>query len=150
VGPDPTNRGKPGSKRHVITDRPGIPLAALLHDANRHDSRLFERLLDAVPPIRRSAGQRRTRPRKLHADNASDLPRCRQALRARRIMARIARKGHDSRTRLGRHRWVIARTMAWLKQYRRLTLRYERRDDIHPAFLSLGCALICGKFLQHA
>jgi hypothetical protein len=38
---------------------------------------------------------------------------------------------------------VVERTLAWLNQFRRLTVRYERRQDIHEAFLSLGCALIC-------
>ena len=148
MGPNPTDRGKAGSKRHVITDRNGIPLAALLSEATRHDSICFESLLDAVPAIRTPAGQRRKRPAKLHADKAYDIPRCRQALKRRRIANRIARKGVDSRARLGRHRWVMERTMAWFSQFRRLTIRYERRDDIHQAFLSLGCALICWNFLQ--
>ena len=148
MGPNPTDRGKGGSKRHIITDRTGIPLASLLSEATRHDSVFFEQLLDAVPAIRTPAGQRRTRPHKLHADKAYDIPRCHQALRQRRITDRIARKRRDSSERLGRHRWVIERTMAWLSQYRRLTIRYERREDIHQAFLSLGCALICWNFLQ--
>lgn len=62
--------------------------------------------------------------------------------------AGIARKGVDSSTRLGRHRWVVERTLAWLGQFRRLTIRYERRDDIHEAFLSLGCALICFRSVE--
>jgi transposase len=61
---------------------------------------------------------------------------------------RIARKGTDSSARLGRHRWVIERTLAWLGQFRRLTIRYERRQDIHDAFLSLGCSLLCFNAIQ--
>ena len=61
----------------------------------------------------------------------------------RHIKVRIARKGIDSSQRLGRHRWVVERTLAWLNRFRRLTVRYERRADIHQAFLTLGCALIC-------
>ena len=49
----------------------------------------------------------------------------------------------DSSQRLGRHRWVVVRTFSWLNQFRRLPIRYERRADIHHAFLTLGCALIC-------
>ncbi len=79
----------------------------------------------------------------MHADKAYDIPRCRRFLHRRRIRVRIARKGVDSSERLGRHRWVVERTLAWLGQFRRLTIRYERRDDIHQAFLSLGCARIC-------
>jgi transposase len=104
---------------------------------------VFDDLLDAVPPIKRPSGQRRRRPAKLHADKAYDFPRCRAALRRRHISGRIARRGIDSSARLGRHRWVVERTLAWLTRYRRLTIRYERRADIHQAFLTLGCALIC-------
>ncbi len=88
-------------------------------------------------------GRRRKRPAKGHADKAYDIPRCRLALRRRHIGVRIARKRIDSSERLGRHRWVVERTFAWLNRYRRLIIRYERRADIHHAFLTLGCALIC-------
>jgi transposase len=130
-------------------DRGGIPLASLLSGANRHDSVVFEDLLDAVPPIRQPNGRRRKRPAKLYADKAYDIPRCRQALRRRHIQVRIARKGIDSSQRLGRHRWVIERTLAWLNRCRRLTIRYERRADIHQAFLTLGCCLICFNALHN-
>ena len=122
-------------------------MAKLLTGANRHDSAVFEELLDAVPPIKQPNGRWRKRPDKVHADKAYDIPRCRQALSQRHIRIRIARKGRDSSARLGRHRWVVERTLAWLSQHRRLTLRYERRADIHDAFLTLGCALICFKAL---
>ena len=72
----------------------------------------------------------------------------RQALRKRGIIPRIARRGIESSERLGRHRWRVERTLSWLHRYRRLRIRYEQRDDIHQAFLSLGCALICFKQLQ--
>ncbi len=126
-----------------MVDRRGTPLATLLTGANRHDSVPFAELVDAIPPIKRPSGQRRRRPAKLHADKAYDARRCRTALTRRRIKVRIARKGVDSSARLGRHRWVVERTFAWLDQFRRLTIRYERRHDIHDAFLSLGCSLIC-------
>jgi transposase len=126
-----------------VVERAGIPLAKLLSGANRHDSVVFEDLLDAIPLIKTPAGRRRKRPDKGHADKAYDIPRCRQALTRRHIRVRIARKGIDSSQRLGRHRWVVERTLAWLNRYRRLTVRYERRADIHDAFLTLGCCLIC-------
>ncbi len=127
----------------MVVDRRGTPLAVRLIGANRHDSVPFAALVDAIPPIKRPSGQRRTRPAKLHADKAYDMPRCRTALTRRRIKVRIARKGVESRTRLGRHRWVVERTMAWFNQFRRLAIRYERRHDIHHAFVSLACSLVC-------
>jgi len=131
-----------------VVDRRGTPLAALLTGANRHDSVPFEDLLDAIPPIRRPSGQRRRRPAKLHADKAYDGRACRAALSRRHIKVRIARKGVESSQRLGRHRWVVERTFAWLDQLRRLRVRDERRRDIHDAFLSLGCSLICCNAIQ--
>ena len=126
-----------------MVERQGIPLAVALTGANTHDSVVFEALVASIPPIKRPRGRPRKRPAKLHADKAYDSPRCRRALRARGIRCRIARRGVESREKLGRHRWVVERTLAWLAKYRRLTIRYERRADIHLAFLHLGCALIC-------
>ena len=68
----------------------------LLTGANRHESVVFEALLDAIPPIKQPNGRRRKRPAKLHADKAYDIPRCRRALSQRHIKVRIARKGIDS------------------------------------------------------
>ena len=95
------------------------------------------------------SGRPRQRPAKLHADKGYDYPRCRRYLRQRGIGCRIARRGIESKDKLGRYRWVVERTFAWLNRVRRLTIRYERRADIHLAFLDLGCALICLRFLQH-
>jgi len=108
---------------------------------------VLEDLLDAIPPIKTPAGRRRKRPDKGHGDKGYDYPRCRSALSQRHITVRIARKGIDSSQRLGRHRWVVERTLAWLNHFRRLRVRDERRGDIHQAFLTLGCALICFKAL---
>ena len=116
--------------------------------ANVHDSVLFETVIDAIEPIRRPRGRPRQRPAKLHADKGYDYPRCRRALRRRGITPRIARRGIESSEKLGRHRWVVERTLAWLNRFRRLIVRYERRVDIHEAFLDLGCALICFNALQ--
>ena len=126
-----------------MVDRRGIPLAIGLTAANRPDQTVFEALLESVAPIKRPRGRPRRRPGKLHADKGYDERRCRAYLRRHGIAARIARKGVEGSTRLGRHRWVAERTLAWLARYRRLTIRYERREDIHQALLDLGCALIC-------
>ena len=147
VGKNPSDRGKLGSKRHLVADRKGIPLAVVLTAANVHDSKVFEELLDAIKPIKCPRGGPRNRPDKVHADKGYDAKKCRQALRKRGIKGRIARKGKDSSERLGRHRWVVERTLAWLARYRRLAVRYERRADIHEALLHLGCALICLNYL---
>jgi transposase len=99
--------------------------------------------LDAIPPLRSGRrGRPRRRPGKLHADKAFDHRRCRRECRERGIIPRIARRGIERSDRLGRHRWVVERTLAWLARCRRLVVRYERRTDIHMAFTTLACALV--------
>src|SRR5215211_150695 len=148
TGPNPTDRGKPGSKHLVLVERQGIPLAEELTAANVPDGCRCTTLVDAVMPIRQPRGRSRRRPGKFHADKASDSARCRAALRRRGIAPRIARKGVESSDHLGRFRWVAERTLAWLAQFRRLVIRYERLPEIHAAFLCLGCSLICLNFLS--
>jgi transposase len=124
-----------------------VPLAVLTSAANVHDSKLFEPLLESIPPVQGPWGRPRTRPTKLHADKGYDFPRCRAYLRRYSIACRIARRGVESSEKLGRHRWVVERTLAWLDRFRRLTVRYERRADIHDGFLKLACALVVWKFV---
>ena len=113
TGPNPTDLGKPGSKRHVPVDGRGIPPAFTLTGANVHDGGAFEEVVDGVPPVRQPGrGRPRERPAKLHGDEAYDRPRCRRALRRRKIGDRSARRGVDSGTRLGRCRRVVERTLA--------------------------------------
>lgn len=153
TGPNPTDRGKAGSKYHVLVDQQGVPLASCLSAANVHDSQLLESLVDAVPPIWRPVGEPgrpRRRPGKLHADKGYDFPVLRQALRRRGVVPRIATRGIESRERLGRHRWTVERTLAWLLAFRRLTVRYDRQAAAVEAFLHLACALIYLRFLCRA
>jgi hypothetical protein len=117
TGPNPTDRGKAGSKDHLLVDRGGIPLAVGLSAANTHDSLLLEPMVDAVPAVKDPRGRRgrpRRRPAGLHADKGYDYPRCRQALRRRGMTPRIARRGIESSGTLGRHRYVVERSLAWL------------------------------------
>jgi transposase len=133
-----------------VVDRAGIPLAAGLTGAERPDATVFEALVASIPAIRQANGRRRKRPAKRHADKGYDVRRCRRFLARRGIGVRIARQGVEDKARLGRHRWVVERTMAWFNHFRRLAIRYERREDIHQALLDLGCALICFHRLQEA
>jgi transposase len=126
-----------------VVDREGTPLGVRLSPANRHDSIMLAATLDAVPGVRHGRGRPRRRPKKLHADKAYDHRRCRKECRARSIAPRIARRGVETSETLGRHRWVVERTLAWLNRFRRLAIRYERRADIHLALTTRACALIC-------
>jgi transposase len=103
--------------------------------------------VQAIPAIRSKRGPRRRRPGKLHADQGYDYEHLRTWLRRRRITPRIARRGIESSEKLGRHRWVIERSLAWLTGYRRLTLRYERSARLFAAFLTMAATLTCYKKL---
>jgi len=116
--------------------------------ANVHDSRMCLEVVDAIEPVRGRRGRPRKRPTKLYADKAYDSRALREELRRRGITPRIARRGVESSERLGCYRWVVERTISWLNRFRRLRIRYERRADIHLAFLHIGCALICWNFIH--
>ena len=149
TGPNPVDRGRPGTKHHLLVEAQGLPLACAVSAANRNDCKLLQPLLDAVVPVRSGRpGRPRKRPAKLHADKAYDYAFCRRACRARGIKPRMARRSIDSSQRLGQHRWVVERTFAWLARLRRLLVRWERRSDIHFAFLCLGCSLVCWSYLR--
>ena len=104
--------------------------------------------MDAIPPVRGKRGRPRRRPRRLLGDGAYHSRRHRRELRARRISAAFSRPKQPHGSGLGKQRWVVERTIAWLHQYRRLRVRYERRADIHEAFLQIAGCLICLKLLQ--
>ena len=76
-----------------------------------------------------------------------DAEAIRQGLRERGIVPLLAMRDTEHGSGLGRWRWVVERSFAWLNQFRRLRIRYEKRADIHEAFLALACILICWKFL---
>jgi transposase len=100
-------------------------------------------LLDAVPPIRGLRGRPRRKPRHLYADRGYDFDKYRRLLWKRGIKPMIARRGVAHGSGLGKVRWVVERAFAWLHQFKRLRIRYERRADLHQGLLELACSLIC-------
>ena len=147
TGPNPTDRAKLGSKRHLICDGRGVPLAIQLTGANRNDSQQALTLVDAIPPLQGMRGRPRHRPDYVLGDRGYDSKSIRQGLHGRGILPLLAMRNTEHGSGLGRWRWVVERTFAWLNQFRRLRVRYEKRADIHEALLALGCILICWRFL---
>lgn len=135
------DRGKSGSKIHVLSDRAGIPLSVGISAANTNDAQALRPLVKAIPAVRSRRGPRRRKPAKLHADKAYDGAEMREWVRDRGIGVRIARKGIEPSDRLGRHRWVIERTISWMTGYHRLNIRYDRKASHFLAFLTLGATL---------
>ena len=147
TGPNPTDRGKAGSKHHVVTDAHDIPLATKVTAANEYDVNQLLPLVASIPPVGGKPGPQRRRPERLHGDRAYDSAGHRRVLRWLGIIPVLARRRSEHGSGLGMYRWVVERTLSWLHQYRRLRIRYERRADIHQAFLDIGCLLICYKCL---
>jgi transposase len=127
----------------VITDGAGVPLAVTLTGGNRNDVTQLMPLIHAVPPVRGRRGRPRRRPLSLYADRGYDHDKYRKLVRDNGITPHIARRGEAHGSGLGTHRWVVEQTIALLHWFRRLRTRWEVRDDIHEAFLSLACAIIC-------
>jgi len=149
TGPNPTDRRKAGSKHHILTDAQGIPLASIVTGANANDVTQLLPLVQAIPPIRGKPGRPRQRPKALQGDRGYDSEPHRRLLRALAIEPIIAKRNTEHGSGLGKTRWVVERSIAWLHQFRRLKIRYERLDYLHEAFLTLGCVLICWNFLKH-
>ena len=144
TGPNPTDRGKNGSKRHLIVDGHGTPLAVEHTAANVHESEMAIALIDGIPSIKQPRGRPRKRPDEVLADRAYDAEaKIRQPLRQRKVTPLIAKRRTEHGSGLGKYRYVVEAAFAWLFNQRRLRVRYEKRDDIHQAFLIIGCLLIC-------
>ena len=131
----------------MLSEAQGVPLAVGVSAASVHDSHALQPLVKAIPAIRSRRGPRRRRPGKLRGDKACHSAGTIAWLRGRGIASRIARPGIEPAERLGRHRWKIERSIAWLFGYRRLTVRYERKGSHFLAFLGLAAILTCYKKL---
>jgi transposase len=143
VGANPVDRGKAGSKLHLVGDGDGLPLTAAVTAANVNDTTTFRAPLDDVPAVLTPSGRRRTRPDKVYGDKADDSAANRAWLRRRGIRPRIARRGIDSSARLGRHRWKVERSLPWLNCFRRPQVRWERDAGRFSAFVLVACAVVC-------
>ena len=145
TGASPVDRSRAGSKHHLLVDAAGIPLAVTLTGGNRNDVTQLLPLLDRLhaKPVRGKPGRPRQKPDVVLADRGYDHDKYRRLLWARGIKPIIARRGTTHGSGLGRWRWVVERGFAHLHNFRRLRTRYERRADIHQAFLTLACSILC-------
>ena len=134
----------------MITEAHGIPLAVSLTGSNRNDVTQLMPLIEAIPPVHGRRSRPRRRPEKVYADRGYDHDKYRSKAREKGITPVIARRATEHGSGLGVHRWVIEQSIALLHWFRRLRIRWEIRDDIHEAFLSLACAIICWRRLASA
>jgi transposase len=144
------DRARTGSKHHLLVDANGIPLAVSLTGGNRNDVTQLIPLIEDLHsrPVAGKLGRPRQKPDRVLADRGYDHDKYRRLLRALGITPVIARRGTANGSGLGRQRWVVERGFAHLHNFRRLRIRYERDPDMHTAFLTLACAILCWRRLQ--
>jgi transposase len=133
----------------MVTDANGIPLVVRLTGANRHDITQLLPLVNSIPPIAGKVGRPLRHPVSVLGDRGYDSEPHRQELRQKGILPVLAKRYTENGSGLGVYRWVVERSLSWLHQNRRLRMRYEKRDDIHNAFLTIACIKICWNHLSN-
>ncbi|MCD9904397.1 IS5 family transposase [Streptomyces sp. MT29] len=144
------DRRKTGSKHHLICDGRGTPLKVINTAANVNDVTQTLALVDGIPPVAGRPGRPRRRPDALLGDKGYDSNPNRDELRKRRILPVISRKGSPNIKGIGKLRYVVEQTFALLHHFKRLAVRWERRTELHDAFISVACSLICFRRLKKA
>jgi len=116
--------------------------------ANRNDVTQLIPLVDAIPPIAGKPGAPLRKPEEVMGDRGYDSEAHRMELSGRGVATAIARRREEHGSGLGIFRYVVEQTLALLHQFRRLRTRFDKRSDIHEAFVTLGCAMICWRRLH--
>lgn len=140
MGPNPTDRGKNGTKKTVLVDGQGGPLAVSIDPANCHDSQCLEGLLNnrVVPS---PAGEQH-----LYLDRGYDTPGARRVAEKFGYVVHICGSPRDREPQAcgprRRFRWVVERTLAWLSKCRGLLVRYIKKAENFLGLLQLACCLL--------
>lgn len=143
TGPSPVDRRKTGTKFTLLVDRRGVPLVMRAVPANRSDHREILPATTSFPVIAGRPGRPRTHPTTLVADAGFDSAGARGLLRWLGIEPKIRRRGTEHGSGLGRVRWVVERTISWIKGLRRMRVRYDRSSTVIDAWTSLAAAVVC-------
>jgi transposase len=148
TGPNPTDRRKPGTKQHLLVDRNGVPLEIRITGANRHDVREIIPLVVNMPSIGGKPGHPIEKPKAVQADRAYHDRFVDALLNWLGIKPIIAKRNTPHGSGLGRTRYVVERTIAWIKGLRRLRVRFDRHSFIYHAWNSIAAAFICWRILN--
>jgi putative transposase len=145
-GPNPTDRGKRGTKRCVLTEGHGIPLAVTVDGANRHDMKMTEATLESLVVQRPEPSAEA--PHHLCLDKGFDFLEVQAAVEAHHYVAHIRHRGEETQAKrvipgYRARRWVVERTHSWMNRFRRLLIRWEKKRENYLAMLQLACAYIC-------
>jgi transposase len=145
-GPNPTDRGRPGVKQHLVVDANGVPLAGDITPANVPEVKELLPLVDSCGP-HDERGEPLHRPTKLYGDRAYDSEPHREQLRQRHIEPKLAQRNSGHGSGLGMFRWVVERTLSWAHGFRKRRFVTEKTQEMQFAFFNLALALICLRFL---
>ena len=148
TGPSPVDRSKPGTKYTLVVDRHGVPLAVRAAGANASDHTQLFPLLLAFPQVGGKPGRPKELPDEVYADRGYDSQAARDLLRWLGIEPHIARRGEAHGSGLGKVRWVVERTISWVKGLRRMRVRYDRSAVIRDAWTSVAASVICFRILS--
>jgi len=143
VGPNPTDRAKPGVKQSIVVEGDGGPLGVVVAGANVPDAQLLAQTLDATVVERPEPAP--DFPQHLALDKGYDNPAGWDATVERDYEPHIPPSRDSSPPRAKRHpprRWVVERTLAWLHQCRGLLIRWEKKADNYLALIKVACILL--------
>src|SRR5262249_11894150 len=143
TGPNPTDRGKKGTKHHAVVDAHGVPLAATVTAAKTPDVQELLEVVDQIPDLPAKPGRPRRRPAALYGEPAYASQPHRAAPGERGTKPRLARRNTEQGSGLGVFRWVVERFFSHLHRFRKLRLRTDWTLPAHDALLKLACSLIC-------
>jgi putative transposase len=153
TGPNPTDRAKRGSKRSLLTEASGGPLAVVVAPANVNDQFLLDETIAAIVVERPRPTTRKLQ--HLCLDKAYDNETGEQAVAKHGYVGHIRRKGEahkkvkKSRGQRAR-RWVVERTIGWLSKCRGVLLRYEKKSENYLALLQVACSLLWYRKLAYS
>lgn len=143
TGPNPTDRGKTGTKHTLMVDGNGVPLALHTSGANASDQKELIPIIVEFPRVKGRPGRPKEHPDAAYADRGYDNEWARLLLRWLGIEPNIAKRRTEHGSGLGTVRWVVERTNAWLKGLRRLRVRWDRLIEVQEAWNALAMSVIC-------
>jgi transposase len=149
TGPSPVDRRKSGTKHTLLVSKSGVPLAIRTAGANASDHRQILPVVMDYPKVGGTPGRPKELPDELYADRGYDSEGTRALLRWLGIEPHIARRRTPNGSGPGKVRWVVERTISWLKGLRRLRVRYDRLGVIVDAWTTLAASVICFRMLHH-
>lgn len=145
TGPNPTDRGKKGTKRSMLTDAAGIPVSIAVEGANRHDMKMARETLENIHAERPKPTKKK--PQGMCLDKGYDYDDIRELVKEFGFTAHIRSRGEEAKAIKKKagfkaRRWVVERTHSWLNRFRRILIRWEKKPETYIAMLHLACGII--------